>query len=137
MNQIKQFFLERESPTLSWYCYHRKINNAYQRKICLAIIHIIRTRLWQLAYIFYKLIQEVINIVKLLEKNDRKTRSCRRFTRNRGWWALLFRYHIKFFCFSFFLNFFQVYSSLCSLFMFSFPKADLGLLQHPRWSALW
>ena len=32
------------------------------------------------------LIKEVINLVKLLEKNGRKKRSCRRFIRNRGWW---------------------------------------------------
>ena len=54
------------------YRYHRKINSAYQRKICLAIIQIIRTRKRRLAYIFYKLIKEVINIVKLLKKDDRK-----------------------------------------------------------------
>ena len=28
---------------LSLYRYHRKINNAYQRKVCLTIIQIIRT----------------------------------------------------------------------------------------------
>ena len=65
--------------------YQRQINNAYQKKVCLAIIQIIRTSQRRLAYIFYILIKEVINLVKLLEKNGRKKRSCRRFTRNRGW----------------------------------------------------
>ena len=32
------------------------------------------------------MIKEVTNLVKLLEKNGRKKRLCRRFTRNRGWW---------------------------------------------------
>lgn len=41
------------------YHYHRKINNPNQRKV------------W-LTYIFYKLNKEVINLVTLLKKNDRK-----------------------------------------------------------------
>ena len=53
---------------LSLYRYRRKINNAYQRKVCLTIIQIIRTRHRRLTYLFYKLIKEVINP----EKNDRK-----------------------------------------------------------------
>ena len=57
---------------VGFYRHHRKINNAYQRNICLVIIQIIRTRKTRLTYIFYKLIKEVINLVKLLKKNDRK-----------------------------------------------------------------
>ena len=49
----------------SLYRYQRQINNAYQKKVCLAIIQIIRTRQRRLAYIFYILIKEVINLVKL------------------------------------------------------------------------
>ena len=56
----------------SLYRYQRQINNAYQKKVFLAIIQIIRTRQRRLTYIFYILIKEVINLVKLLEKNGRK-----------------------------------------------------------------
>ena len=55
---------------LSLYRYHSQINNAY--KVCLAIIQIIRNRQMRLTYIFYELIKEVINLVKLLEKNERE-----------------------------------------------------------------
>ena len=57
---------------LSLYRYHSQINNAYKRKVCLAIIQIIRNRQMRLTYIFYELIKEVINLVKLLEKNERE-----------------------------------------------------------------
>ena len=57
---------------LSLYRYRRKINTGYQRNVCLAIIQVIRTRQRRLTYIFYKLMKKVINLVKLLEKNDRK-----------------------------------------------------------------
>ena len=64
---------------LSLYRYRRKINNDFHRKVFLAIIQVNRTRQRQLTYLFYKLIKEVIN----LEENDRKKRSCRRFSRNK------------------------------------------------------
>ena len=57
---------------LSLYRYHSQINNAYKKKVCLAIIQIIRNRQMRLTYIFYELIKEVINLVKLLEKNERE-----------------------------------------------------------------
>ena len=57
---------------LSLYRYHSQINNAYKRKVCLAIIQIIRNRQMRLTYIFFELIKEVINLVKLLEKNERE-----------------------------------------------------------------
>ena len=66
---------------LSLYRYHRQISNAYQKKVCLIIIQIIRTRKRRMTCIFHKLIKEVINLVKLLEKKDRKRRSCQCFTR--------------------------------------------------------
>ena len=103
---------------LSLYRYRRKINNDFHRKVFLAIIQITRTRQRQLTYLFYKLIKEVIN----LEENDRKSKSCRRFSRNKWWWSLHFRYHLISFCFSFFLIFFQVSLSLHSLFCLAWDK---------------
>ena len=69
---------------LCLYRYCPKTNNDYQKNVCLAIMQLIKIRHRRLTYVFYKLIKEVINLVTLLEKKDRKKRSCRHFTQNRG-----------------------------------------------------
>ena len=47
--------VDRKRPKLflSLYRYRRKINNAYQRKVCLAIIQIIRTRQRRVTFILF------------------------------------------------------------------------------------
>ena len=60
---------------LSLYPYHSQINNvnnAYQGKVCLAIIQITQTRQRRLTYVFSELIKEVINLDAILKKYDIK-----------------------------------------------------------------